>query len=120
MDFEIAFLEGFLKRKPDFHEALNVLGDLYARRGFYQKSLDIDKRLVNAKPDDPVVYYNLACSYSLLNDIENAIKSLRHAVLLGYNNFRFLQIDEDLENLRADKRFKEFVAKIVHKKTEKP
>lgn len=100
LDFEIGFYENLLKEKPDFIQALIALGDAYTKRGFYQKGLQIDKRLVQLKPDDPIVFYNLACSYSLLGLIDEGLDALKRAIKLGYRDFRWLEKDPDLENLR--------------------
>ena len=65
----------------------------------------VDLRLVEIKPHEPIFHYNLACSQSLLNDVEAGLASLRCAIELGYSNIEYLQEDSDLENLRKDERF---------------
>jgi Flp pilus assembly protein TadD len=111
-DFEIKFFEGLVKKQPNFFEALSLLGDAYTRKGFYKEGLEVDKRLVKLKPEDPIVHYNLACSLSLIGDIEGAFKELKKAVLLGYDDFSYILEDPDLENVRKHPQFKEFVSKL--------
>ena len=72
LDLEIGFLEGLVRRDPTYVEALQILGDNYTRRGRYTEGLKVDERLSRLRPDDSVVYYNLACSYSLTSQIESA------------------------------------------------
>ena len=36
LDFEIKFCEGLIAKKPDFVEALVLLGDLYTKKGMYK------------------------------------------------------------------------------------
>lgn len=115
LDFEIGFYEKLLKKKPDYIEALIVLGDTYTKRGFYQKGLEIDKRLTRLKPDDPVVFYNLACSYSLLNLIDEACAVLKKAIELGWRDFRWLKKDPDLENLRKDPKYNQLIEGLLKK-----
>lgn len=115
-DFEIQFYEGLIKKKPDFAEALTALGDLYTQKGYYEKGLTIDRKLSILRPEDPNVLYNLACSYSLVNNIEAALTTLQRAIASGYNDFVYLQQDSDLENLRRDIRFEHFLAKAKNKK----
>ena len=114
-DFEIQFFEGVLKRQPDFTEALFALGDLYTQKGLYQKGLEIDQKLAELCPEEPTVFYNLACSYSLLNDVELALENLKRAVDFGYDDFRHLQRDGDLENLRKDDRFQQYFSTLSNK-----
>ena len=111
IDFEIRFLEGIVKESPNFTEALTMLAHRYTQRGFYQQGLAVDKKLTRLKPSDPIVFYNLACSYSLLKDIPKALTAIQQALLLGYDDFSHLLSDSDLENLRKDERFDEFIKK---------
>ncbi|MCM8787861.1 MAG: hypothetical protein NC935_07435 [Candidatus Omnitrophica bacterium] len=111
-DLEIRFYENLVKERPDFIQALISLGDAYTRRGFYKEGLEIDKKLVKLKPDDPIVHYNLACSLSLVGEIEEAIKELKKAILLGYDEFDYILQDKDLENLRNSPLFKDFFSKL--------
>ncbi len=111
-DFEIAFYEGIIHKQPNFIEALGALGDLYTKKGDYHKGLVIDEKLAQLKPDDPIVLYNLACSYSLLKDIDKALDVIKQAVKCGYDEFEYLLEDEDLTNLQKDPRFKRYITRI--------
>jgi hypothetical protein len=104
-DFQVAFLESILQHDPDNIEVLVQVGDLYTRRGLVEKSIAIDLRLVNLCPQEKVFHYNLACSYSLLNDADSALLALEKAFLLGYDDLEQIQSDADLVNVRRDSRF---------------
>ncbi len=103
--FEIRFLEGVVSRAPRFVEALAVLGDAYTKIGAYDKGLRIDQRLVKLRPSDPVVWYNLACSYALTEQNDAAFAALDQAVRCGYRDWAHMRRDRDLETLRRDERF---------------
>ena len=118
MDFEIKFFEAVLQKRPHFIEALVALGDLYTKKGLYEKGLTVDEKLTKLRPHDPVILYNLACSHSLLNDIEKSLKTIKLAIELGYDDFEYLEYDSDLKNLRQDSRFQEFFYKIRKTTTE--
>lgn len=105
LDFEIRFFEGVIARDPNYVEALQILGDAYTKTGQWAKGLAIDERLAHLCPTNSVVFYNLACSYSLLNRLDEAFEALEQAVKLGYKDTRWLTKDPDLENLRRDARF---------------
>ncbi len=105
LEFEIQFFEGVTKRDPDFIEALQILGDAYTKTGRWRDGLKIDKRLARLCPDSPLVFYNLACSYSMLGKLDEAFAALQKAIKLGYNDAAWMQKDPDLENLRRDSRF---------------
>lgn len=114
--FEIRFYEGILGKSPCFIEALATLGDLYTRKGFYRQGLDMDERLYQLRPGDPVVLYNLACSYSLLDEKDKAFRAIKQAIHCGYDDFEHLEADNDLDNLRSDRRFARYFERIKGKK----
>ena len=102
---EISFYEDLLKEKPDYVDALIALGDAYTKKGHYKEGLKIDERLVKLKPDDPLVHYNLACSYSLLKMANLCLEALEKAIHLGYHDPIFMEKDPDLEFIRKDPRY---------------
>jgi len=117
-DFEILFYEKLLEKRPNFIQALSCLGEAYTRKGFYEEGLKIDRKLVQLKPEDPIVHYNLSCSLSLLGKTEEALEELKKAVLLGYDDFSYLLEDPDLENVRKLPTFLEFFRKITRMKSD--
>ncbi|MCB7130456.1 MAG: hypothetical protein J3T61_13065, partial [Candidatus Brocadiales bacterium] len=74
-------------------------------------------KLAELQPGDPIVRYNLACSYCLVGDLDAAIRVLEIAVALGYEDVRHLENDKDLEGLRGDKRYWELLDRIKGKGT---
>jgi len=111
-DFEIGFYESLIKKRPNFVQALISLGNAYTRKGFYREGLAVDRKLVQLRPEDPEIRYNLACSLSLTKDVKQAFAELKNAVLLGYDEFAYILRDSDLKNLRRHSNFKKFLAKI--------
>lgn len=120
IEFEIAFYNGLIQKNPDFAEALIALGELYTMVGLYKEGLAVDERLSQLKPDDPIVLYNLGCSYSLLGEIDKAYRAVKKAIHCGYNDFKHLQNDGDLANLRKDRRFQQFLLRVKEKSLSEP
>ena len=106
LDIEISFLEGLTKRDPQYVEALQLLGDDYTRRDRFHDGLIVDEHLAGLLPEDSMVFYNLACSYSLTDRIDESITALNKAVHLGYEDSQWMDIDPDLTNVRTDPRYK--------------
>lgn len=103
--FEIQFFESVLRRHAKDVRALTQLGHLYTRHGLIDEGLYVDRRLVRLRPKDPLAHYNLACSFSLKRMKSQAIRSLRRAVELGYNDPEYLYEDPDLAGLHGLKAF---------------
>lgn len=112
LDVKISFLEGIVARDPRYVEALQVLGDHYTQRGRFEHSLGVDKQLSQLEPKNPLVFYNLACSYSLNGEFNRAAAALEKALTLGYRDFKWLARDPDLRRLRQHPLYRTIEAKI--------
>jgi hypothetical protein len=112
LDIEIGFIEGVVHRDTAYVEALQILGDDYTRRGRYRDGLQIDQRLAQLRPKDSLVQYNLACSYSLTDRVNEALVALERALILGYRDFKWLAEDPDLNNLRQHPHYQKIRAKV--------
>ena len=58
------------------------------------------------------IYYNLTCIYALSNDMKMAIMTLSKAIDAGYNDYRHVQSDTDLDSIRNEKEFLELNRKL--------
>lgn len=112
LDIKIQFMEGIVRRDPEYIEALQLLGDHYTQRGRYEQGLKVDEQLSRLEPHNPLVFYNLACSYSLIGEVDMAAKALEKALVLGYRDFKWLAKDPDLRTLRKHPAFREIEAQI--------
>jgi tetratricopeptide (TPR) repeat protein len=112
LDTKINFLAGIVRRDPDYVDALQLLGDHYTQRGLFQEGLKVDERLAQLEPTSSLVFYNLACSYSLTDQFDRALLALDRALDLGYDDFAWLARDPDLKKLRKQPAYEEMKAKI--------
>jgi Flp pilus assembly protein TadD len=102
---ELEFLQAIARRLPEDTDVMRVLGDLYTRTGAYADGLRVDERLSRLCAEDPVVWYNLACSLALSDRADDAFDALNRAVELGYNDYDGMKKDTDLASLHGDARF---------------
>jgi tetratricopeptide (TPR) repeat protein len=100
LDVEIAFLEGLIRRDPNYVEALQALGDNYTERGRIEEGLRVDLKLSELQPQNPLVFYNLACSLSLSGKLDEAAQAVESALELGYRDIKWMAKDPDLNALR--------------------
>jgi tetratricopeptide (TPR) repeat protein len=112
LDLQIDFMEGIVRRDPGYVDALQILGDDYTRRGQFAAGLRVDEQLAQLRPENPIVHYNLACSYSLTGNFNQAAAALDRAIALGYRDFKWLNRDPDLAEFRGHPLFKQLRAKI--------
>lgn len=115
-DFQIRFYENILKTTPDFIEALIAIGDLYTQKNMVAQGLAVDLRLSRLRPNDEGILYNLACSYSLMREVDKAFGAMKLALECGYDDLNYLEVDDDLEHLRKDERFQEYYSRYRREK----
>lgn len=70
---------------------------------YYDKASNEEKKIFDYTLQG--IYYNLCCVYSLLNNKSSAILYLKKAIDAGYNDYRHVQTDTDLDNIRKEKAF---------------
>lgn len=112
LDVEISFLEGLVRRDPAYVEALQILGDDYTKRGRVEEGLRVDQKLSQLEPQNPLVFYNLACSFSLAGKLDEAAQAVESAIDLGYRDFKWLARDPDLKALRKHPHYARLREKI--------
>jgi tetratricopeptide (TPR) repeat protein len=112
LDTKIQFIEGIVRRDPNYVDALQLLGDHYTQRGRFSEGLKVDERLANLDPENALVFYNLACSYSLTDQFDRTVLALEKAIQLGYSDFAWLAKDPDLKKFRAQPAYDEIKEKI--------
>jgi tetratricopeptide (TPR) repeat protein len=118
LDIKIQFMEGLVRRDPDYVDALQLLGDHYTQHGRYLDGLKVDEHLARLEPRSPLVFYNLACSCSLTGQFDRAASALETALQLGYRDFRWLAKDPDLHQLRQQPIYRDIEAKIRRMKVQ--
>ena len=105
----MGFLESLSKRLPDHIPLLEALGHLYTENGRIKDGLAMDLKLTSLCPKTPLYWYNLGCSYALLDEVNPAFKALEQAIGLGYHDVDWLRKDSDLDKLRKDPRFQKLI-----------
>ncbi len=59
-----------------------------------------DIEMINAN-----TYYDLTCTYSLMNKKKEAIAAYEQSIKFGYDDYRHVMSNSDLDNIRKDKKF---------------
>ena len=110
--FDIAFYESVLRRDPRYADVVELLGNLYTKTGRIADGLRMDRRLVRLQPDNATAHYNLACSLALVRRKADALRALRRAVELGYDDHRWMADDRDLGCLKDSPEFQALLEQL--------
>lgn len=85
------------------------------RNNKFEESLHFFEKAFEVKSGKMFDYYNAACSASLSNNLKKANKYLQKSIELGYINKKHLVNDKDFDNLRKDKNWIIYLAKLDNK-----
>ncbi|HOO46978.1 MAG TPA: tetratricopeptide repeat protein, partial [Deltaproteobacteria bacterium] len=88
---------------------LNNMAVQYAHQGEYDKAITSLKKASSLSPEDADIYYNIACMYSRMNMVEESVAWLERAVSKGFNNWKLIKKDPDLDNIRVTGFYKKLV-----------
>ena len=86
---------------------------MYIDKKEYKKSIDLlsEGLVYNKEAHD--LYYNRACSYSIINDFENALKDIETALKLYPPLIDWVIRDDDFILLRDKERYKEIIKNYI-------
>ena len=90
---------------PDDGRALTFGAYALVEQGQPERAREWSERALDADRDEPAIMYNVACTYSLLGELDRAIELLDRAIQQGYGHQAWLAHDPDLAPLRKDPRF---------------
>ena len=77
--------------------------------GEYAAVADRGRELIEANPQYPLLFYNLACCEALAGRTDDAIEHLRHAADRSEELRRYAKEDSDFDAIRDEPAFKEIV-----------
>jgi adenylate cyclase len=97
---------------PQDGRALQLGTVVAARLGLRDKARDFAARAIKSRPDAFATYYNVACAYSVLGDVDDALGMLDRAVRHGRGNLEWIGNDPDFDPLRSDPRFDALLDRI--------
>jgi tetratricopeptide (TPR) repeat protein len=72
--------ENALEMGNDFLEAYDLLGNIYFKKGEFEKSVKAFRKVIEIDPRDALGYYNLGCSYFGMKRYEEAERSWKDAI----------------------------------------
>lgn len=84
--------------------------------GEKDKAIDFMNRVMAKDSTDCGNYYDGACFYSRIGDLEKALSNLRRSFELGFRRFHHVMSDDDLEALRATDGFNSLMQEYQYDK----
>ena len=101
----LKLMEDRLELNPDDARAANLAAAFLARLGDLSKAVEYADRSLAIDPEDPMLLYNVACTYVALKRHDDAMNCLERAVDKGFGHKEWIDHDPDLDPLRENLRF---------------
>ncbi len=108
----LAVAESHLQLYPDDSRALYLGATAWCQLGERDRALNWVRRALAVDPEEPMTLYNVACVYSLLGQVEEAIDTLTAAVEKGYTHKAWIENDADFKSLHGHPRFQALLASM--------
>jgi adenylate cyclase len=99
-------IERRLETSPDDARALCYGSVNLLEAGQTEKGMEWLERAKNSLGDDAINLYNVACVYSNIGQVDEAIDCLEKSIQKGMAQLDWMKNDSDLDNLRDHPRFK--------------
>ncbi len=104
--------EKAMHHNKGFKETLINLSTAYMKNKVFDKALETLQTGQKKFPREPLFDYNFACYYSLTESLEPSLSALKQAVGKGFKQFKQMESDSDLNNLRQSDEYKVWKEKI--------
>lgn len=97
--------------KRDIQNPYKVNGIKKYKEFDLEGAIEDFKKGLEINPRDISLHFNLACAYSLTEQVDKAYMHIDRAVSLGFNDFEKIKTHDDLAYVRIQDRFEDFQKK---------
>lgn len=87
----------------------------YVGLGNREKAIEVMDSIIAAAPDEAGNYYDAACIYCRLGDVEKGLEYLQLCFEKGYRRIQHIHQDDDMDLIRNTQRFKELIEEYTQK-----
>lgn len=101
----VLFYPTYLLHHPDDSRAHQFYAFTLKRLGRLEEAKKEMHKGIEQNPNDPIINYNAACFYTLIDDKTAAIENLKKAIEIGFENYEYIKHDPDLRGLHKEPDF---------------
>lgn len=91
------------------------LAMIYLRIRQDRQAVGLLLKAIESNPFFAIAYYNLACAYATLGELDNGINALGQAVANGYEDLGWIEKDGDLDPLRKHPGYQKIIDELAKK-----
>jgi TolB-like protein/Flp pilus assembly protein TadD len=105
----VKLIEQRLDLNPDDARAYNLGATTLAKLGNIPRAIEFATKSLSIDPEDPMVLYNAACVYALIDKREEALAHLERSIMNGFGDRESMANDPDLDSIRRTPWFQAIV-----------
>lgn len=105
------------ERRADQAMFVADLAACYHASGNLQRAIRYYRKSLALSPRDSGLHYNLACALARSGATRSALDELERAVVTGYFDVDYMEMDGELASLRGDERFVRLIATMRARET---
>ena len=99
------FYPTYLLHHPDDSRAHQFYAFTLKRLGRLEEAKIEMQKGIEQNPNDPIIVYNAACFYALIDDKKAAVENLKKAIDNGFENYNYIKHDPDINSLKEEPDF---------------
>jgi tetratricopeptide (TPR) repeat protein len=98
--------DAHLELNPEDTRALILAATVNANLDRQERAVEFAERAIAVDRDDPMLLYNVACTFAVIGKGDEALDALEHAVEKGWGDRAWIEHDSDLDSIRESPRYK--------------
>ena len=96
-----------MKKVPEDARARVLLAGCYAIQGRSEEATREANMAMVLRPDDPMIMYNVACTFCGMNNVRDALSAIKKAWDCGFRDATWTRQDPDLALLHGEPEFEQ-------------
>ena len=98
-----------LSLDPGIVSAYQGMSMAYLKLGDYEKARSSLFMMLELQTTNAGLYYNIACTYAMENDVKASVEWLEKAIDRGFSDWNLIKTDRDLDNIRESSAYGTFI-----------